>query len=84
MLLSSRNEILILIVGKFDELSVESRPTSVGDDFNLHLFCFEIIFFRDNQDIETKTVCRAKDNAIRINFSELLIHKHFERCHFLL
>lgn len=50
MLLSSRREILILIVGKSDELSVESRPTSVGDDFNLHLFCFEIIIFRDNQD----------------------------------
>lgn len=50
MLLSSRREMLILIVGKFDYLSIESRPTSVGDDFNLHLFCFEIIIFRDNQD----------------------------------
>lgn len=47
MLLSSRGDILILIIGKFDELSVESRPTSVGDDFfNLHLFCFEIIIFK--------------------------------------
>ena len=34
---------LILIAGKFDDLSIESRPTSVGGDFNLHLFCFEII-----------------------------------------
>lgn len=50
MLLSSRGDILILIIGKFDELSVKSRPTSVGDDFNLHLFCFEIIIFRDSQD----------------------------------